>query len=217
MRQPCWSALNRLWGLDRPLQELAELGLALGADVPVFVHGQAAWAEGVGERLAPVGVSGGDLPPGPPDVSVATAEVFQAPELTRDSPVIKIPGFLAAGGRNDFEPVVRRRYPAVAEALDWLGQYAPRPVDRHRVVRVRGDAGRADARAALAAIARASGAAMACGVGTGRRCSSVCGSRKRRAWPPTEDRAGVSPSGKAAGFDPAIRRFESFHPSQIRL
>jgi 4-diphosphocytidyl-2-C-methyl-D-erythritol kinase len=60
-----------------------------------------------------------------PDVAIATAEVFHAPELTRDSPVITMPGFLTAGGRNAFEPVVRRRYPAVAEALDWLGQFAP--------------------------------------------------------------------------------------------
>lgn len=118
-------ALNRLWRLDRPVQELAALGLALGADVPVFVHGRAAWAEGVGEQLAPA-----DFPEAVylvirPDVAVPTSVVFQAPELTRDSPVIRMPGFLAAGGRNDFEPVVRRRYPAVAEALDWLGRYAP--------------------------------------------------------------------------------------------
>ena len=60
-----------------------------------------------------------------PDVSVSTAEVFRAPELTRDSPVLTIRGFLTAGGRNDCEAVVRRRFPEVAEALDWLGQHAP--------------------------------------------------------------------------------------------
>jgi len=118
-------ALNELWGLRLPDPELAELGLALGADVPVFVHGQAAWAEGVGEILTPL-----ELPEPVyllvrPDATVGTAEVFKAPELTRDSPAITIPGFLLTGGRNDCEPVVRRRFPAVAEALDWLEGFAP--------------------------------------------------------------------------------------------
>jgi len=118
-------ALNELWGLGLPATELASLGLTLGADVPVFVHGQAAWAEGVGEELTPL-----DLPEAVyllvrPDVTVSTAEVFKSPDLTRDSPVITIPGFLTTGGRNDCEAVVRRRFPAVAEALDWLGGYGP--------------------------------------------------------------------------------------------
>lgn len=117
-------ALNRLWGLDLPPDALARLGLSLGADVPVFVHGRAAWAEGVGERLTPV-----DFPEPvflliQPDVSVSTAEVFGAAELTRDSPVLTIRGFLTTGGRNDCESVVRRRFPEVAEALDWLGRHA---------------------------------------------------------------------------------------------
>jgi 4-diphosphocytidyl-2-C-methyl-D-erythritol kinase len=116
-------ALNRLWETGFTVQQLAELGLGLGADVPVFVHAQAAWAEGVGERLEPV-----DFPEPVylvlrPDVAISTAEVFKAPELTRDSPVITIAGFLQAGGRNDCEPVVRKLYPAVAAALDWLGRF----------------------------------------------------------------------------------------------
>ncbi len=116
-------ALNRLWGVGLSLDGLAAIGLELGADVPVFVRGRAAWAEGVGEILTPV-----DFPEPwyllvRPDVAVSTAEVFKAPELTRDSPVITIRGFLTAGGRNDCEPVVRRRFPAVAEALDWLARF----------------------------------------------------------------------------------------------
>jgi 4-diphosphocytidyl-2-C-methyl-D-erythritol kinase len=113
-------ALNALWGLDWPVERLAALGLQLGADVPVFVHGRSAWAEGVGERLAPI-----DLPAAwylvvCPDCAVSTAEIFSAPELTRNTPETTISGFLSTGGRNDCEPVVRRRYPAVAAALDWV-------------------------------------------------------------------------------------------------
>ncbi|NGX15764.1 4-(cytidine 5'-diphospho)-2-C-methyl-D-erythritol kinase [Wenzhouxiangella sp. XN24] len=113
--------LNHLWGLGWPVERLAALGLELGADVPVFIHGRSAWAEGVGERLIPV-----TLPPACfavicPDCFVSTAAVFADPELTRDSAETTIHGFLSSGGRNDCEPVVRRRYPAVAAALDWLG------------------------------------------------------------------------------------------------
>lgn len=118
-------ALNELWGLHLPDSELAELGLALGADVPVFVFGRAAWAEGVGEQLTPLDPPEHVYLLVRPDATVSTAEVFKAPELTRDSPAITIPGFLLTGGRNDCEPVVRRRFPAVAEALDWLEGFAP--------------------------------------------------------------------------------------------
>jgi 4-diphosphocytidyl-2-C-methyl-D-erythritol kinase len=116
-------ALNELWNLGLPAATLAGLGLTLGADVPVFVFGHAAWAEGVGEQLQPI-----DFPESVyvlvcPEVAVSTAEVFKAPELTRDSAITTITGFLQAGGRNDFEPVVRRRHPEVAAALDWLAQY----------------------------------------------------------------------------------------------
>ena len=123
----CLVALNRLWGLDWPPEKLAALGLKLGADVPVFVHGRAAWAEGVGERLTPLYPP--LVPPETnylilkPNVFVSTTEVFQDPELTRNSPPITIHGFLASGGRNDCLGVVRRRYPEVAHALDWLSLF----------------------------------------------------------------------------------------------
>jgi 4-diphosphocytidyl-2-C-methyl-D-erythritol kinase len=123
----CLVALNQLWSLHWPVEKLAALGLKLGADVPVFVHGRAAWAEGVGEVLTPL------YPPlAPPEtnylilkpnVFVSTAEVFQDPDLTRNSPPITIHGFLASGGRNDCLGVVRRRYPEVAQALDWLSLF----------------------------------------------------------------------------------------------
>ena len=125
----CLVALNRLWGLDRPMAELAALGLRLGADVPVFVHGRAAWAEGVGEKLvllqspeAPAEVAYLIIKP---NVFVSTADVFRDPELTRNSLPITIHGFLASGGGNDCLGVVRRRYPGVAQALDWLEAFAP--------------------------------------------------------------------------------------------
>jgi 4-diphosphocytidyl-2-C-methyl-D-erythritol kinase len=115
-------ALNRLWKTGLGLPELATLGLSLGADVPLFVHGSSAWGEGRGERLAA-------LSPPPrwflilhPKVSVSTAEIFQAPELTRNSSVITIRAAAAGPTRNDCEPVVRARYPEVAAALDWLDE-----------------------------------------------------------------------------------------------
>ena len=120
-------ALNRLWGLGLATAELATLGVRLGADVPLFVHGQSAWGEGVGERLTPL-----TLPPAWyavvfPGHGSATREVFQAPELTRNSPKVTIGSFLArlAAGdslRNDLEPVVRARHGGVREALEWLDE-----------------------------------------------------------------------------------------------
>jgi 4-diphosphocytidyl-2-C-methyl-D-erythritol kinase len=122
-------ALNHLWRCGLSIDELARLGLPLGADVPVFVRGSSAWAEGVGERLEPV-----ELPERwyvviHPGVAVPTKDVFQSPELTRNTPVITIRAFFGPGGsagsRNDCEPVVRTLYRDVADALDWLGKFAP--------------------------------------------------------------------------------------------
>jgi 4-diphosphocytidyl-2-C-methyl-D-erythritol kinase len=120
-------ALNHLWGVNRSTDELAALGLKLGADVPVFVRGRVAWAEGVGEQItllyppeAPLETNYLILKP---NVFVSTAEVFQDPELTRNSAPITIHGFLASGGRNDCWNVVRRRYTEVARAFDWLSRF----------------------------------------------------------------------------------------------
>lgn len=117
-------ALNELWGTGLKLQELASIGADLGADVPVFVHGWSAFAEGVGEVLTPLALPEKWFLVVHPGVEVATAAVFQAPELTRKSPLITIRGLFEAETRNDCEPVVRARFPAVGEALDWLGQFA---------------------------------------------------------------------------------------------
>jgi len=125
----CLVALNQLWHLRWPVDDLAVLGLKLGADVPVFVRGRAAWAEGVGERLTPLYPPLAPLETNylilKPNIGVSTAEVFQDAELTRNSPPITIHGFLASGGQNDCLGVVRRRYPEVARALDWLSGFGP--------------------------------------------------------------------------------------------
>ncbi|MEJ1966041.1 MAG: 4-(cytidine 5'-diphospho)-2-C-methyl-D-erythritol kinase [Gammaproteobacteria bacterium] len=116
-------ALNHLWATDLSTEELARIGLTLGSDVPVFVAGSSAWAEGRGERLEPVELPERWFVVVHPHVHVPTARVFQAPELTRNSPRITMRAAFQAGGRNDCESVVRRQFPEVAEALDWLGQH----------------------------------------------------------------------------------------------
>ncbi|MDH5181355.1 MAG: 4-(cytidine 5'-diphospho)-2-C-methyl-D-erythritol kinase [Gammaproteobacteria bacterium] len=118
-------ALNQLWGCGLDIDSLAGMGLQLGADVPVFVRGEAAWAEGVGENLTPVTL------PEPwyvvliPPVTISTAEVFSDPQLIRDCPPITIRDFLSGAGDNICEPLVRNRYPEVAAALNALAEYAP--------------------------------------------------------------------------------------------
>ena len=119
-------ALNQMWGLRYSRRELMNFGVALGADVPIFVAGESAWGEGIGQELTPVSLGADSwylvIFPG---VSVPTAAVFQAAELTRNSPPTTMRGFLETGGRNDCEAVVRARFPAVAEALDWLARHGP--------------------------------------------------------------------------------------------
>ena len=117
--------LNRLWGLNLAEERLAELGLQLGADVPVFVHGRAAWAEGVGERLTPISLPEPWYVVVVPHCQVPTAEIFADPELTRNAPPLTIAAFLSGAGGNVCEAVVRRHYPEVGEALVWLSGYAP--------------------------------------------------------------------------------------------
>jgi len=117
-------ALNELWETGLSVDELAELGLGLGADVPVFVRGRSAWAEGVGERLTPIDLPLRDFVVLDPHETVPTAALFQAAELTRNCPPATISGYLSGiETGNVFAPVVRARYAKVAAALDWLGQF----------------------------------------------------------------------------------------------
>jgi len=118
-------ALNRLWHTSLSRQALAALGLHLGADVPFFIFGRDAFAEGVGENLQAL-----SLPPTwyvvvAPPVTVPTAEIFAAKDLTRDTEPMKITDFAASTTRNDLQAVACSRYPEVGAAIDWLAQYAP--------------------------------------------------------------------------------------------
>ena len=118
-------ALNRLWNLGLTTAQLAELGIMLGADVPVFVRGQAAFAEGVGEIFTPA------FPAEPwylvlcPQLEVSTAAIFNDPELPRNSPALNMQQWLNTPWHNDCEALVKKRHPEVAKLLDWLLEYAP--------------------------------------------------------------------------------------------
>ena len=120
--------LNHLWGLEMSLAQLAKLGLALGADVPVFVHGHAAWGEGVGEKLTSANPEEDWFVVLKPHCDISTREIFSEQRLTRNTPRITIaPAFEgdASRYRNDCEDVVRRLYPEVNQGLKWLAQFGP--------------------------------------------------------------------------------------------
>lgn len=116
-------ALNRLWGCGLSRRALQEIGLKLGADVPFFVFGETAFAEGVGEALSPLAVPPAWYVMVAPPVSVPTAEIFSAKELTRDTEILIMQGFAAHKTRNDMQAVVCVKYPEVAESLEWLSRY----------------------------------------------------------------------------------------------
>lgn len=117
-------ALNKLWDCGLEKQELATMGLELGADVPVFVWGKSAWAEGVGERLEAIEIEPCWYLVINPNSIVSTAQIFSQENLTRNSPAIKMADFLAGRAKNDCEAVTRNLHPEVNEALNWLGQFS---------------------------------------------------------------------------------------------
>ncbi len=117
-------ALNRLWNCSLDLEALAQLGLRLGADVPVFIRGRSSWAEDVGESLQTI-----DLPERwylvlTPDCEVSTEEIFSHSQLTRNTYPIKIADFPFPGSKNDCQSLVSSLYPPVQKAIDWLSAYA---------------------------------------------------------------------------------------------
>jgi 4-diphosphocytidyl-2-C-methyl-D-erythritol kinase len=117
--------LNTLWECQLSNQDLCSIGLILGADVPVFVNGHAAFAEGVGENLSNISPKTPWYVIIKPDVHISTAEIFSHPDLTRNTPTLKISAALKQGGHNDCEKVVRTLYPEVDKAMVWLDQFSP--------------------------------------------------------------------------------------------
>jgi len=117
-------ALNQLWQTSLHTNDLLALGSRLGADVPIFIYGHAAWAEGIGNQLTPV------ILPEPwylllvPPVSIQTHSLFSDPRLTRDDRPLTIDHYHIDQGQNDFEKLVCLDYPDVAEALHWMGQFS---------------------------------------------------------------------------------------------
>ncbi|MGR8997784.1 MAG: 4-(cytidine 5'-diphospho)-2-C-methyl-D-erythritol kinase [Gammaproteobacteria bacterium] len=116
--------LNELWGLQLSREKLMELGLTLGADVPVFVYGYSSWAEGVGEKLEKLGIQESWVVVIKPECHVNTKEIFSAKNLTRDSKSIKIADFIAGQHQNDCIEVVCQLYPIVKDALVDLSTFS---------------------------------------------------------------------------------------------
>ncbi|MDM3871530.1 4-(cytidine 5'-diphospho)-2-C-methyl-D-erythritol kinase [Porticoccus sp. W117] len=115
--------LNRLWKLNLNIDQLAELGLQLGADVPVFVRGHTAWGEGIGEQLTPVETADDWFLVIHPNCHVETAKIFSHQALTRDTPILKIRASFEQGWQNDCQQVVELLHPEVRNAREWLRKY----------------------------------------------------------------------------------------------
>lgn len=118
-------ALNALWNTQLSIEELAELGVILGADVPIFVHGFAAFAQGIGEQLTPASPKTYWYLVSKPDCSISTQSVFSAQDLTRDTATIRYSDADVENYHNDCQTWVIKHYPEVAKLLSWLIEYAP--------------------------------------------------------------------------------------------
>ncbi|WP_318454943.1 4-(cytidine 5'-diphospho)-2-C-methyl-D-erythritol kinase [Photobacterium leiognathi] len=118
-------ALNHLWQTNLSVDELAEIGLKLGADVPVFVRGTSAFAEGVGEKLQPADPEEKWFLVAKPDISIATVDIFTHPDLPRNTEKRSLEALLRGVYENDCEKIVRSLNPEVDQALSWLLEYAP--------------------------------------------------------------------------------------------
>jgi 4-diphosphocytidyl-2-C-methyl-D-erythritol kinase len=117
--------LNALWQLKLPLAQLQEIGAKLGADIPIFIHGHTAWAEGIGDKLSNVEMPEKWYVVLTPATHVSTATIFSHKDLTRDSQAITLAAFLEQGGRNDCQELVKKLHPEVEIALDFLNNHAP--------------------------------------------------------------------------------------------
>ena len=117
-------ALNHLWGLSHDLDTLSQLGATLGADIPVFIHGQAAWAEGIGDRFSPFNPPTQTYLVIKPNCHASTPYMYQHPELPRQSLPMDRQTYRYGDGHNDFEKLAAQLYPEIASALDWLNQFS---------------------------------------------------------------------------------------------
>ena len=123
-------ALNRLWGLNYSTEQLSQIGLKLGADVPFFLQGRNAWVEGIGEKITPIELPMGRFLVVKPDTGLDTKQIFSDPLLKRDSETAIISGLAAdvyAYGRNDLQSVAQRLCPGVTQALNWLSLQGLKP------------------------------------------------------------------------------------------
>ncbi|MGA8277992.1 MAG: 4-(cytidine 5'-diphospho)-2-C-methyl-D-erythritol kinase [Rhodanobacteraceae bacterium] len=182
-------ALNAIWGTGLDENALSRIALDLGADVPVFVRGRTAWAQGIGEELTPLELPERWFLVVDPGVSVPTAQLFKAAELTRNAEPLTIRRFISGTATvNAFEPLVRARFPRVANALDWLS--------RHGDARLSGSG----ASVFLPVASRAAGEALAAQCPAQLRCHLVRGVARsplldrRDAWPAEMISVGASPS-----------------------
>ena len=119
--------LNKLWSLDLPAEALVELGRSLGADIPVFMRGHAAWAEGIGDQLTPVEIEANWYVIANPGVPVSTGEMFAHSQLTRNCPTLTICSPKAGEFGNVFEPIVRAQYPKIDSVFGWLSGHQCKP------------------------------------------------------------------------------------------
>ena len=118
-------ALNKIWKLGYDLSTLAEIGLSLGADVPVFVNGQSTFAEGVGEQFTDITLPARWYLVCHPQVHVSTQGIFTAPDLPRNTPAISSDAYEFEKTHNDCQEIVCKQHPEVANLLQWLLQFAP--------------------------------------------------------------------------------------------
>lgn len=118
-------ALNQLWQINFSIEQLLQLGVTLGADVPVFIRGVTAFAEGIGDKLQPAYAPEKYYLVVHPGIGIATPSIFNDSELKRDTPARPLSELLTSSWHNDCEAVVRKRFPVVEELLKWLLQYAP--------------------------------------------------------------------------------------------
>jgi 4-diphosphocytidyl-2-C-methyl-D-erythritol kinase len=189
--------LNLLWETQLSDAQLLTLGLELGADVPIFIDGRASFAQGIGEELTPTDFPEKWLLLLLPSCHVDTGKIFSDSQLTRNTPPITIAEFFEDGGHNDCEPVAKKHFPEIANALSWLGRYAS--------VRMTGTGSCVfaifeDKEAALHVIKQ---------IPDSLRGIIVRGLNSSPLHNAINNLIGVSPSGKARGFDLRIPRFES--------